>query len=136
LVIRYAYLWRREAEEGLEEGAKDRPCAIILAVETQVDDTLVYVLPITHTQPRLAEDGLELPQVTKLRLRLDSDRSWIMLTEANIFAWPGPDLRLVEGQGPRSIAYGMLPPKLMAVVRERFLERVKSRRAAMTKRTV
>ena len=32
LVIRYAYLWRSEHMRGLEEGRKDRPCAIVLAV--------------------------------------------------------------------------------------------------------
>ena len=32
LVIRYSYLWRREAAAGREEGVKDRPCAVIVAV--------------------------------------------------------------------------------------------------------
>jgi hypothetical protein len=32
MVIRYAYLWRSEYERGLEEGLKDRPCAVLLAV--------------------------------------------------------------------------------------------------------
>jgi hypothetical protein len=135
LVIRYAYLWRREADAGRDEGTKDRPCAIIVAVKTEAGETLVYALPITHTPPRIAADGLELPQPTKARLGLDSDRSWIILSEANIFAWPGPDLRFIEGKGPESIAYGMLPPKLMAVVRERFIKLLHARRAAMVKRT-
>lgn len=135
LVIRYAYLWRREADAGRDEGVKDRPCAIIVAVRTEASETMVYALPITHTPPRIADDGLELPQPTKSRLGLDSDRSWIVLSEANIFAWPGPDLRFIEGQGPESIAYGMLPPKLMAVVRARFIKLLQARRAGMVKRT-
>lgn len=134
LVIRYAYLWRREADAGRDEGVKDRPCAIIVAVKTEAGETMVYALPLTHTPPR-AGDGLELPPPTMARLGLDSDRSWIILTEANIFAWPGPDLRFIEGQGPESIAYGMLPPKLMAVVRERFIKLLQARRAGMVKRT-
>jgi hypothetical protein len=32
LVIRYSYLWAREAEEGRDEGVKDRPCAIVLVM--------------------------------------------------------------------------------------------------------
>jgi hypothetical protein len=135
LVIRYAYLWRREADAGRDEGVKDRPCAIIVAVKTEAGETMVYALPITHTPPRIADDGLELPQPTKARLGLDGDRSWIILSEANIFAWPGPDLRFIEGQGPESIAYGMLPPRLMAVVRERFIKLMQARRAGMVKRT-
>ena len=33
LVVSYSYLWSEEAEQGLVEGKKDRPCAIILAIE-------------------------------------------------------------------------------------------------------
>jgi len=135
LVIRYSYLWRREAEAGRDEGVKDRPCAVLVAVKTEVGETIVYVLPITHTPPRRAGDALELPKPTKDRLGLDSDRSWIMLTEANIFAWPGPDLRFVEGRGPETIAYGMLPPRLVAMVRERFVNLLQARRAGVVKRT-
>jgi hypothetical protein len=135
LVIRYAYLWRREADAGRDAGVKDRPCAIVVAVRTEAGETLVYALPITHTAPPVADDALELPQATKIRLGLDSERSWIVLSEANVFAWPGPDLRFIQGQGPESIAYGMLPPKLMAVVKARFLARVRARRAGMVKRT-
>ena len=135
LVIRYSYLWRREADTGHEEGVKDRPCAIVVAVKTEADETTVYVLPITHAPPRIAGDAVELPRATKDRLGLDGDRSWIMLTEANIFAWPGPDLRFVAGQGPESIAYGMLPPGLIQIVKDRFVEILKARRAGLVRRT-
>ena len=136
LVIRYAYLWRREALTGSEEGAKDRPCAIVAAIKRENDETTVYVLPITHSPPGRDEDALELPQPTKIRLGLDSDRSWIVLSEANAFIWPGPDLRFVAGRGPESIAYGMLPPGLMRIVKERFAQLLKARRAVATSRTV
>lgn len=135
LVIRYAYLWRKEADAGREEGVKDRPCAVVLAVDTEDGETVVYVLPITHAPPRIAENALELPQPTKSRLGLDSDRSWIVLTEANVFTWPGPDLRFVPGRGPESIAYGMLPPALMRIVRERFAGMLEARRAGTVTRT-
>jgi hypothetical protein len=35
LVIRCSYLWHAEYRESREEGVKDRPCAIILAVEAR-----------------------------------------------------------------------------------------------------
>jgi hypothetical protein len=45
LVISYAYLWDHEAQSGQEEGRKDRPCVIAIAVERQPDrETLVTVL--------------------------------------------------------------------------------------------
>ena len=34
LIVRYSFLWSREAAAGLEEGSKDRPCAIVLVVKS------------------------------------------------------------------------------------------------------
>ncbi|HJU20154.1 MAG TPA: hypothetical protein VJ770_27185 [Stellaceae bacterium] len=136
LVIRYSYLWTREAETGREEGAKDRPCAIILAVADERDRTRVIVLPITPAAPQPPDEGIELPQPTKARLGLDSGRSWIIVTEGNDFIWPGPDLRPLAEQGPGSVAYGFLPPRLFRAVRERFLAHARTGRAGIVKRTL
>jgi hypothetical protein len=121
LVIRYSYLWKREADAGREEGAKDRPCAVVLALEDQAGHTRVIVLPITHSAPQSLEEGIEIPPVVKHRLGLDSQRSWVILNEANAFGWPGPDLRPVPGQGIDSVAYGYLPPRFFASVRAGYL---------------
>lgn len=133
LVIRYAYLWEREARAGREEGSKDRPCAVILAHATEDGRTRVYVLPITHTQP--SDEAIEIPQPVKGHLGLDDERSWIVLTEVNAFYWPGPDLRLLPGKGPESAAYGFLPPRLFRIVRDRFLALRRERRARLVPRT-
>ena len=46
LVIRYSYLWDREARAGREEGVKDRPCAVVMTVTPDTAaDRRVYVLP-------------------------------------------------------------------------------------------
>ena len=135
LVIRYAYLWESEAREGREEGSKDRPCAIVLAILREGDNPIVRVLPVTHSPPRDAADALEIPASTKERLGLDSQRSWVVLTEANDFIWPGPDLRPVPGSDPSTIAYGFLPPGFMRVLRERLQRRWKERRASAVIRT-
>ena len=135
LVIRYAYLWIREAQAGREEGVKARPCAIILAVASAPGRTRVIVLPITHTAPQPPDAGIELPAQTKARLGLDDERSWIMLDEGNDFAWPGPDLRPTPGQGPASVAYGFLPPRVFQAVQQRFLTRVRARQAGLVRRT-
>lgn len=135
LVIRYSYLWTREAEAGREEGVKERPCAIVLAVAVAENRMRVIVLPITHTAPEPPEAGVELPPLVKARLGLDAERSWIMLDEGNEFAWPGPDLRPLAGQGPESVAYGVLPPRLFQVVRQRFLLRVRAKQAGLVRRT-
>jgi hypothetical protein len=72
LVISYAYLWDYEAESGQDEGLKDRPCVIALAVERQPDgETLVTVLPVTHRPPDNAAAAVELPPAVKRHLSLD-----------------------------------------------------------------
>lgn len=129
LVIRYSYLWAREAREGREEGVKDRPCAIVLVLLREGEAPLVRVLPVTHTAPINPEDGLEIPLATKQRLGLDTARSWVLLTEANDFVWPGPDLRPAVRGDPASVVYGMLPPGFMRVLRERLVARWRTVRA-------
>lgn len=123
LVIRYAYLWRREHEHGHEEGTKDRPCAIVMAVTFEEDETDVLVLPITHRAPASEEDAIEIPTETQRRLGLDGEKSWVVITEANEFAWPGPDLRPIPGGDSSTVTYGPLPPRFFARVRDAFLER-------------
>ena len=135
LVVRYSYLWSREAQAGREEGIKDRPCAVILAFEDEEKRTRVYVLPITHSPPSDDEDAVEIPAAVKLRLGLDSERSWVVVTEANAFGWPGPDLRFLPGHGPETAVFGFLPPGFFRVVRDRFLAVYRDRRAIMVPRT-
>lgn len=135
LVIRYSYLWTREARAGQEEGAKDRPCAVVLAIGAAQERKRVIVLPITHTAPKPPDEGVELPPVVKTRLGLDHERSWIIVSEGNDFIWPGPDLRPLAGQGLESVAYGFLPPRLFHAVQSRFLAYIRTGQAGMTKRT-
>jgi len=135
LVIRYAYLWKREYEQGREEGSKDRPCAIVMAVTDDEGDAQVLVLPITHSAPNDAADAVEIPPATKQRLGLDGERSWIVITEANEFIWPGPDLRPVPGGDGSSVVHGVLPPRYFGLVRDQFLARATQRAAARVPRT-
>jgi len=135
LVIRYSYLWTREAQAGREEGVKHRPCAIVLAIGIAQERTRVIVLPITHTAPQSPDEGVELPPAVKARLGLDQERSWIIVSEGNDFTWPGPDLRPLTGQGLESVVYGFLPPRLFHAIRNRFLARAQTGQAGMTKRT-
>jgi hypothetical protein len=109
-VIRYSYLWWNEARRGRTEGAKDRPCGVVLTRRSDAGTTHVYVLPITHTPPQDPEAGIEIPRATKQRLGMDTERSWIITTELNRFIWLGPDIRaLPTGE----YSYGYLPGKLL-----------------------
>jgi hypothetical protein len=130
--VRYAYLWRREHVRGREEGSKDRPCAIIAAVRAGGRGAFrELVLPITHRPPEDARLAVETPLTVKRRLHLDGARSWVVISEWNDFLWPGPDLRRLPG----AVAYGMLPPSLFAVIRDRFLDLATTGAAARVRRT-
>ena len=122
LVIRYSYLWYREHLEGREEGQKDRPCAIITAIrKDETGDTRVLVLPIAHGPPPQASLAVEIPAPVKIHLKLDNMPSWVVLSEWNEFLWPGPDLQRLPDADDSTVAYGMLPPSLFGVIRDRFL---------------
>jgi hypothetical protein len=135
LVIRYSYLWRRDHEQGQEEGVKDRPCAMVLVVTNDEGDKIVTVLPITHTPPPAGSLAVEMPSATKQRLGLDAERSWVMLTEANRFVWPGPDLRMEQGAGAASVAYGLLPRALFNEIRDKFGDAVEAGLTGIVRRT-
>lgn len=135
LVIGYSYLWRSEKEHGHENGFKDRPCAIIFTVEDSDGNTYVTAVPITHTEPANPGEAVEIPQPTKQRLKLDDERSWVVVSEVNQFIWPGPDLRAVSRQQPDQYAYGMLPPKLFRQIKNRLLNLIEEQGVSSVKRT-
>lgn len=135
LVIRYSYLWLREHRDGREEGAKDRPCAIILAAPDTDGEIQVVVVPITHNRPDNLDAALELPRAVKHHLGLDAERSWVVLSESNLFVWPGPDLRRIGDRDDSSVAYGFLPPRFFAELRRRFVTLEAATRSRRVKRT-
>lgn len=135
LVISYAYLWASEFEQGQQEGIKDRPCALILSSQDEGDETIVSVVPVTHSPPEHPEEAVEIPAVVKRRLGLDEARSWIVVTELNRFTWPGPDLRPVSRAEPERFEYGFLPPALFRQVIERLTNCAAARRLRAVQRT-
>jgi hypothetical protein len=58
-----------------------------------------------------------------------------MLSEANDFIWPGPDLRPAVSGDLSSVVYGVLPQRFVSVLRERLTKRLQARRTAVTRRT-
>lgn len=133
LVISYAYLWHHEHEAGHEEGRKDRPSVIVLAVERPANDTtVVVVLPITHSPPDDPAAAVEIPAAVKRHLGLDDGRSWIVVAEGNEFDWPGYDLRKI-GRTDRH-DYGFLPPRFFNQVIQAFAAWHRARKAKLTSR--
>lgn len=127
LVISYSYLWHHEHQAGRDEGRKDRPAVIVLAIDRASDGTTVTVLPVTHAPPTDPKAAVEIPPAVRMHLGLDDDaRSWIMVSEGNEFVWPGYDLR----RRPHSnrYDYGFLPPRLFDRVRNTFSDWYRSGR--------
>lgn len=134
LVIRYAYLWRDEAQRGLEEGRKDRPCAVVLAVDRGDDGIRVVVAPITHYPPDAAARPIAIPPATAARLGLDDLPQWIITRELNLFTWPGPDIRPVPNVYPATIAHGHLPHGLARQLIDAVRQHVRDKTAAQVER--
>lgn len=129
MLIRYSYLWSGEADLGREEGLKDRPCAVVIVTKGEGDNVYVRVLPVTHRPPLQPDEAVEIPLAIKNRLGLDTAPSWIVLSETNIFPWPGPDVRPVGDTG--SPVYGFLPNNYFRHV----LLQLNKRRSRTVKRT-
>jgi len=119
LVIAYSYLWHHEHRAGREEGQRDRPSVIVLAVEREADGAIIVtVLPITHSPQTDPASAVEIPLPVKRHLGLD-DRSWIVVAEGNEFLWPGYDLRR-RAHSDR-YDYGFLPPRFFNQVLDAFV---------------
>jgi len=82
-VIRYPYLWVREAQQGETEGRKERPVAVGVRVSRPGGD-LLLLFAITTKQPEPARFACEIPPIEKRRAGLDPDlRLWVILDEYN-----------------------------------------------------
>lgn len=135
LVIRYSYLWLEEYRRGREEGVKNRPCAVILVAEDEDHEHKVTVLPISHAPPADPDLAVEIPPAVKRRLGLDDERSWVVLTEANRFVWPGPDLRPRMPRDAASACYGPLPFALFGEIRSKLVAAIRARRMSVVSRS-
>jgi hypothetical protein len=103
-------------------------------MENLAGEDVATALPITHTPPSDPTHAVEIPAITKERLGLDTERSWIILSEANQFVWPGPGLRPTARGDMASVAYGMLPERILTILITRFAELYSTKRASLVMR--
>ncbi len=113
-VIGYPYRWVRESRmDRAPDGAKDRPCDVIVATKAASGRTHILLLAISSKPPRSAQAALLLPQIERRRAGLDANReAWIYVSEAN---------EDVEGQ-----SYYLTDEPLTGAISKVFLERVKA----------
>jgi antitoxin component of MazEF toxin-antitoxin module len=94
--------------------------------------TLVTVLPITHSAPKIKSEAIEIPRAINKHLGLDDDQSWIVISEGNEFIWPGYDLRKLRETD--SYEHGFLPPKFFNQIRDAFVKLARQGNAKKTTR--
>jgi len=99
-VIRFPYLWVREAARGETEGRKPRPVAVGVRIARRGGDDILVLFPITSQPPSPGRFATEIPEMEKRRAGLDATlRLWIILDEYNqdtvnqsFYREPGPPL--------------------------------------------
>jgi len=120
LVIRYDYLWLREARAGRQQG-KDRPACVVAATDSGASPRFIVLLQITHSPPDSGAVALEIPIKVCRALGLDEARSWIVVSEYNVDEWPNAGVVPIPGN-PGVFSYGFIPPGLFAQIKVGFLD--------------
>ena len=134
LVFRYEYVWKRQELAGQSVGEKERPACVVMAVSGTAGDLRVMIVPITTQPPADGVPAMEILPRVKRHLGLDIDRrSWIILSEANLDAWPSPDMRPIPGR-PGHFEYGLLPQRMVNTIRETILAALAAKRLATVNR--
>ncbi|MDP9836006.1 hypothetical protein J2T09_000748 [Neorhizobium huautlense] len=133
LVVRYDFLWKEEADAGLESG-KDRPCAIVLVAKDKADGSKdVLLCAITHAPPGHAETAIKIPAAVARYLGLDDEQSWIKTDQINRLNWARD--RIPYGITPARKGewfFGTLPHALG----EQVFNQIREKAHARTLRTV
>lgn len=128
-MIRYDFLWKEEKQAGIEDGRKDRPCAIVLTMNEKPDGTKdVLLCAITHSPPAKNEKAVEIPPKVARHLGLDHSRSWIKTDQINRIQWQ-------KGLIPPGVTparkgkweFGMIPQALGKQTFTQVREKAKSR---------
>jgi hypothetical protein len=132
LVIRYDYLWSREAAAGRAQG-KDRPACLVAASDSTAKPRFVVLLPITHSPPIGGTVAIEIPAKVRQSIGLDDERSWVVVSEFNVDEWPSAGLSPLPGK-PNIFAYGFIPPGLFAGIKQRFLELMHAKKSDEVRR--
>jgi hypothetical protein len=132
LVIRYDYLWSREAVAGRDH-SKDRPACLVAASDSTATPRFVVILPITHAPPSGDTVGIEIPLRVRQAIGLDDAPSWVIVSEHNVDEWPNSGLSAIPGR-PGIFSYGFIPPILFQRIKAKFLELVEQGRLGGVRR--
>jgi hypothetical protein len=119
LVVHYAYLFHNRTRN-IGDAGKDRPC-LIVAVFPDKEEPLrtgVLYLPITHSEPSLEEEAIEIPADVKAAAGLDGLQQWLLVSQANLDTWPEDIFH--RPSKPGIFHYGFVPPGFFKTVQTTF----------------
>jgi hypothetical protein len=133
LVVRYDYLWSREAAAGRIQG-KERPACIVVASDSTTKPRFVVLLPITHSHPLGDTSAIEIPSKIRQAIGLDDAPSWVVVSEYNVDEWPNAGLAPVPDR-PDVYAYGFIPPGLFAQIKARLVTLAREKKSEAVSRT-
>ncbi|WP_299592829.1 hypothetical protein [uncultured Tateyamaria sp.] len=128
LVVGYDFLFREQADVGMENANKPHPSAIILVVRKELQ-TRVSLLAISHAPPSPTEAPyrLKLTSAECRQMGLDSGDHWVNLRDINSFDWPGYDL--VPSAPGKQFVYGTMS-------RHTFIRIVEALKACAGRRSI
>lgn len=107
LVIRYDYLWTREAAAGRIQG-KERPACLVAATDSSISPRFIVILPITHTRPNKDTVGIEIPAKVRAALGLDDAKSRVIVSEHNVDEWSNAGSRRFPAGHRGMTAFGII----------------------------
>lgn len=134
LVIRYHYLWQRQALAGEETGRKVRPVCVVIPVGATGTDVVLF--PLTTQPPGSDRLAVQVPETERRRLRLKGDGpAWIILDEGNRDELPGSYHLEPVALNPVRFHYGVFSPAFMRVVLTTLAQAIRAQRLKVVSRS-
>lgn len=97
----------------------NRPCLILNSID-KTNFISLFVIPITHSEPKDPAAAVAVPPSTRQYLRLSRNRCWFILSEVNEIFWPSDaflDMDVAPGTA-RPWTRGSVSPQLFCQVQE------------------
>jgi hypothetical protein len=102
-IVRFNYLWAREAKRGEETGRKSRPACII--VRTATTPAALFLLPLTSQPPQAGVAAIAVPETECRRAKLRPP-CWVIVDEYNrVIEDQFHDFESTEPLGRLSLAF-------------------------------
>jgi len=119
-LIVYPYRWQSEADQNRSiDGAKDRPCCVVVTVTRTDGKTLYYLAAISSKPPGKDQAALAVPPLEGRRGGLDPLRkAWVYVGEVNADVME--DSPYLEPQKPLGAFSKTFMAKIRAELHTRF----------------